>query len=251
MALIVCNECGREVSENANACPNCGNPISDDTTKNLNDGVASENENTLFDSKTDSLKSPDHNRKKRMLLMGAAAIVLLVAIVIIATLAIRSNNKRNSIKALQEIQTTSISGGAAAEAVCNTIKKVWYNTIYEEVDTVTDIYTRQVNGSFHDDFNTALGIYFVSETYTSDTDLVEANKDSIKKSLKIIDKYTVGLTKHYDAAQDLYDAYRDLATLALSPTGSLQTYSASFSEADSNLLKAYEDFSDLMEDFDE
>ncbi len=27
MALIKCSECGKDVSENAPACPNCGNPI--------------------------------------------------------------------------------------------------------------------------------------------------------------------------------------------------------------------------------
>ena len=27
MALIKCKECGREISENANKCPNCGEPI--------------------------------------------------------------------------------------------------------------------------------------------------------------------------------------------------------------------------------
>lgn len=30
MALVNCSECGKEVSNNASACPNCGNPI--DTT---------------------------------------------------------------------------------------------------------------------------------------------------------------------------------------------------------------------------
>ena len=27
MALIICTECNKEISENAEACPNCGNPI--------------------------------------------------------------------------------------------------------------------------------------------------------------------------------------------------------------------------------
>lgn len=27
MALLKCTECGKEVSENAEKCPNCGNPI--------------------------------------------------------------------------------------------------------------------------------------------------------------------------------------------------------------------------------
>ncbi len=31
MALIKCKECGKEVSSNATTCPNCGNPINDDT----------------------------------------------------------------------------------------------------------------------------------------------------------------------------------------------------------------------------
>lgn len=41
MALIKCSECGKEVSENAASCPNCGNPISDKqgtvNDENLND----------------------------------------------------------------------------------------------------------------------------------------------------------------------------------------------------------------------
>ncbi len=27
MALIKCPECGKEISDNANKCPNCGNPM--------------------------------------------------------------------------------------------------------------------------------------------------------------------------------------------------------------------------------
>jgi len=44
LALINCNECGKEVSDNAKACPGCGNPVSEapevkintNTTKNIN-----------------------------------------------------------------------------------------------------------------------------------------------------------------------------------------------------------------------
>lgn len=32
MALIKCTECGKEISENAVACPNCGNPINPQQT---------------------------------------------------------------------------------------------------------------------------------------------------------------------------------------------------------------------------
>ena len=33
MALIKCNECGKEVSDKANTCPNCGAPITEDEIK--------------------------------------------------------------------------------------------------------------------------------------------------------------------------------------------------------------------------
>lgn len=29
MALIACNECGKQISDKAAACPNCGNPIAE------------------------------------------------------------------------------------------------------------------------------------------------------------------------------------------------------------------------------
>lgn len=34
MALIVCKECGREVSDKASVCPNCGCPISQGNVRN-------------------------------------------------------------------------------------------------------------------------------------------------------------------------------------------------------------------------
>lgn len=27
MSMIICNECGKEISDKAQSCPNCGNPI--------------------------------------------------------------------------------------------------------------------------------------------------------------------------------------------------------------------------------
>ena len=33
MSLINCNECGKEISDNARSCPNCGNPIEDNWAK--------------------------------------------------------------------------------------------------------------------------------------------------------------------------------------------------------------------------
>lgn len=40
MALIKCSECGKEVSDKANSCPNCGAPIKEDEIKKeINAGI--------------------------------------------------------------------------------------------------------------------------------------------------------------------------------------------------------------------
>ena len=40
MALIKCSECGKEASDKANACPNCGAPIKEDPIKKeINAGI--------------------------------------------------------------------------------------------------------------------------------------------------------------------------------------------------------------------
>lgn len=36
MALIKCSECGKEVSDKASSCPNCGAPIKEDEIKKRN-----------------------------------------------------------------------------------------------------------------------------------------------------------------------------------------------------------------------
>lgn len=36
MALIACTECGKEVSDKASSCPNCGAPISENSSVSLN-----------------------------------------------------------------------------------------------------------------------------------------------------------------------------------------------------------------------
>lgn len=37
MSLIMCSECGKEVSDKAKSCPHCGNPISSELTDGIVD----------------------------------------------------------------------------------------------------------------------------------------------------------------------------------------------------------------------
>lgn len=69
MALIKCPECTREVSDKAMQCPNCGCPISLDSSKkslNATSGKTTENQ-----QETPTIK---RNGKKRLLLLGIAVV---------------------------------------------------------------------------------------------------------------------------------------------------------------------------------
>lgn len=45
MALITCPECGKQISERATNCPNCGYPLHSQTTKQTRNGVKPKNSN--------------------------------------------------------------------------------------------------------------------------------------------------------------------------------------------------------------
>ena len=60
MALIKCEECGREISDRANACVHCGCPISQDAGKRVDNSrddleVVKQSTNEFFDKNKRSL----------------------------------------------------------------------------------------------------------------------------------------------------------------------------------------------------
>lgn len=81
MALIKCSECGKEISNKAASCPNCGCPVS----------VASENPSSPVQPKQQKEKRPQtSNPKKRKFLL----MLLCVVVVIVAIFFVRSNFSR-------------------------------------------------------------------------------------------------------------------------------------------------------------
>lgn len=51
----------------------------------------------------------------------------------------------------------------------------------------------------------------------------------------------------YDALSELYDAYVNLTNLVTSPSGSLQTFSTNFNDADSETVNCYNAMSLYLE----
>jgi len=179
-------------------------------------------------------------RKKFLIVCAVCVLVLLFAIVLLSNARRQEERRAAYVASLNELREQAIRGGSVAETLCNLTKKVWYNTIYEEKNSATDKYTR-VNGvgAFHDDFNTSLSTLYADDDVLTVVSGLQASREIVDDIMADLQNPPDEFSACYDAADSLYDAYCDLVDLAISPSGSLRSYSENFGEYDSELLKYY------------
>ncbi len=189
-------------------------------------------------------------KSKKPFIIGACILILLAAGILISVQGRKSADRESYIASLNELREQSIKGGSMAETLCNFTKKVWYNTIYEEKDSGTDKYTRMSNGTgkFHDDFNISLSNLYADDDVQTIITGLQASREIVDGIMKDLQNPSSEFTACYDAADSLYDAYCGLIDLAISPSGSLKTYSENFGEYDSDLLKYYNKLETLIPD---
>lgn len=221
MALISCPECGKEISNAAQACPHCGHPIQEPQPQD----------------------APPSPRKNKRPIIIAACVLALVAVVgiFVVVQQKQSSDRAAYISSLNELRTQAIRGGSIAETMCNLTKKVWYNTIYEEKDSGTDKYTRTFSGTgaFHDDFNTSLSNLYADDSVQTVISGLQASREVVDRIMADLQNPPAEFSTCYEAADSMYDAYCGLLDLAISPSGSLKSYSENFSEYDDDLLRYY------------
>ena len=168
--------------------------------------------------------------KKIKIIIGAVAFIMIVVIAIVGFKIVSLNNeKKVYADNYKEIVNLMLSGASDAESACGLIHDVWANTIYEEDDSKTDEYTKDSDGEFYDDFNTSLMMLMVSDSFTADIDDIKENQEQVQKLMKDMK----------NPPDEYKDAYISLTNCATDPSGSLQTYSSTFNDADTNTLNAY------------
>ena len=219
MALVSCSECGKEISDAAQSCPYCGHPIAQEPQPQ---------------------DMPPVPRKSKRSIIIAACVLALVAVVgiFVGVQQKQASDRAAYIASLNELRAQTIRGGSVAEKMCNLTKQVWYNTIYEERDSITDKYTRS-GGVFHDDFNTSLSLLYAEDNTATVISGLQASRELVDGIMADLQNPPAEFAACYEAADSLYDAYCGLIDLAVSPSGSLKTYSENFSKYDEDLLKYY------------
>lgn len=238
MALITCPECGKEISDKAKACPNCG--YQPEQSSEIM-------EDSKLTNSGDECK-PDNPRKKKQILIVLVAAVVVIAVILFAALKSKESKARKAyIDNLNQARDAMLESGAEAESICNLTKSVWYNTIYEESDPETDKYTKTGN-KFNDDFNDSLYNLFSDSDYILSVATIEAQRESIAQIMTELQNPPDEFTSCYETIDKLYDEYLGLSDLAISPKGSLQTYSESFSDYDSNFMTYYNKLGALIQE---
>lgn len=218
MALVSCPECGKEISDAARSCPHCGHPIQEPQPQD---------------------SPPVPRKSKRPIIIAACALVLVAVVgVFVGVQQKQSSDRAAYIASLNELRTQTIRGGSIAEKMCNLTKQVWYNTIYEERDSTTDKYTRS-GGVFHDDFNTSLSLLYAEDNTATVISGLQASREVVDGIMADLQNPPAEFAACYEAADSLYDAYCGLLDLAISPSGSLKSYSENFAEYDDALLRYY------------
>lgn len=234
MALVSCPECGREISDKVSACPHCGYPLAEDSQ------VQPAPQQVELASV--NLGPKDPAVKKKVLIGGAFVVVIIVAIigaVFVATQHSKASAREDYIKNLMLVRAHMLSGGSIAEQMCNLTKSVWYNTIYEERDSTTDAFT-MTNGKFNENFNDSLRSLYADSNAVTVVDELEKHRETVSDLMRKLQNPPDGFESCYSTVESMYDAYYGLTGLAISPTGSLKSYSEDFRIYDSDLMKYYE-----------
>ena len=228
---VFCEECGTEIKPNEKVCSKCGCPakIKEDEPQKV---------------EVTKVKIGNGISSKKIII----CIIILLAIAG-AVFGVISYNKKqekerkeqlseNYKSNLSTISLKMLSGSADAEKCGNKIKKVWYNSIWKESDSETDKYTK-TNGRFNEDFNDSLSALFDDPDFTAITDRVEENQEEVAKLMKEMKNPPEEWEEAYRDLKDYYDEYLTFTNLCTNPSGSLQTYSTNFNNADDSAINAY------------
>lgn len=244
-----CAECGTELEDGLAMCFRCGCPVGADSG-----GMVS----------VDSQQMGTLSRKERgsglkwLFAVVMALVIVLMALVIgilwyrvrIATeevmrLSREIKTEEESVQRGQEyldnlqlVTDTMLAGAVDAENCCNLIVQVWNNAIWEKEDDTTDQYT-MTDGHFVEDFNDALNNLFADPEFSLQIDNIVENQAIVNSIVGQLKNPPEEYKSAHESLSECYDAYLTFTGLAVNPTGSLNTFSEDFENADTEFLHCY------------
>lgn len=257
MAMIICPNCGEQVSDKAKKCVHCGIVLIQEEKRRCSEcGEELDEEDTVCTNcgcPVEAVNVSDSQEKSQKVEVtgvkvskrAKVIIGIVVVLLVVGSATIFGVNQYQKKKAAEEYEQnlelatySMLTGASEAETCGNLIKQVWYNSIYEERNDATDKYTRP-DGYFVSDFNDALGNLFSDISFKSKISSIENNQKTVSSLMKELKNPPEEYKDAYESISELYDAYISLTNLATDPSGNLQTFANNFNDADSETLNCY------------
>ena len=246
--MIRCEKCNELISDKSTNCVHCGYPVKS------NHRICKECGNIIGEDEKTCHFCGCPVKKDWFGLKRNKLIILLVLVLFVgAAVGIGKYTENKRIEAqklaavkkrkeyknnLNLISSTMISSAVDAEKCGNKIKAVWYNCIFEKSDPETDEFTKH-NGVFRSDFNDALSALFADSSYSELSDGVEQTQSEVTTMMNKMKNPPKEYAEAYDTLKTLYDDYLSLTNMVVNPSGSYETFSKSFTEADTLTAKDY------------
>ncbi len=211
--MSVCPKCNTLVNDDDHFCPNCGCNIYEENEKS---------------------RSSKHVR-------GTVIAIIIAAIILGAAKYAYDFGARENYKTkVETCAYTMLEGAKDAEDACNKIVAVWNNSIWGIEDSETDKYTIDKYGYFYDDFDDALDNLFSDDAFIEDLQDINENLQDVNARMKELQNPPKNCEQLHGVFMDFYDEYFVLVNCALNPSGSLNSYSDKFSEADEKSAQYYD-----------
>lgn len=241
-------EAGEETGENPSAA---GADATDDATGDAAaaDAAADAETDTAAASAADKTQSEvapsaadklSSKPKPNMKIIVPVAAVIVVVLAVVIFFVVQGNAEKQAynsyIDTLEATKNEMISTGADAESICNDVQAIWQSAIFDDSRSEWDADLREY---FSDDFNVAIGLYYLDDTTSSTVDSIERSQDTVAEKMAKLANPPEGLDQAYGTITELYQEYLNLTNLAISPSGNLQSFRDSFKSADEGFMASY------------
>ena len=224
MALISCTECQKEVSDKASTCPHCGILINSNEQKSETELTSQ----TLYHVEIAGIKKPRISKKIRA---TAASLISLIIVVMLFSVIwnniVQQRIRTEYIQNLNDFKELALEGAGTAEIICDLTRSVWNNTIFKVDDSITDIFTK-TRGTFNDDFNISLRALYEFSLIIEWVEKIEENQSSVAELYIALQNPPEEFIRIYEVVESMYGYYTSITNLAISPEGSLQSYTERF-----------------------
>lgn len=227
MSFIVCKYCNKKISDQLVECPFCKKTVSEGTEPlPSNNDVDSIPSKPLLDVKlpqkgNDFSSNKGSNRNFRIIIVLSVTIILTISSIVFFNYYKKEAMNKGFGQSVERVSNQLTLLAVTTEDIVNLIAKSWRDAIYKQGDYLD--YYADYNDDWEIDFNDA--IYRIrTHDKLDDIKFIELLLNDLGQEIK---KLVVPTGKERDSERlkEIYLLFSKYADMAISPSGSLQTYS--------------------------